>query len=97
MISSVGNSLSEDLFDDKTTRVARQFSPDLHRAARRKLLFLHDADEFSDLKVPPGNRLEAMKGDLKGYHSIRVNDQWRIIFRWKDGNCYDVKVVDYHK
>jgi toxin HigB-1 len=97
VISSFGNHLSEDLFDDKNTRATRQFPPELLRAARRKLLYLHDADQLIDLKVPPGNRLDALRGDLKGYHSIRINDQWRIIFQWKDGNCYDVKVVDYHK
>lgn len=51
---------------------------------------------LDDLKVPPGNRLEALKGDLKGYHSIRINDQWRVIFRWKDGSAHDVEVADYH-
>ena len=67
------------------------------RIARRKLLYLHDADELNDLKVPPGNRLEALKGDLKGYYSIRVNDQWRVVFGWVSGGAVDVKVVDYHK
>lgn len=97
MISSFGNQIAENLFDDKRTKVNRQFPPELFRAARRKLLYLHDADQLSDLKVPPGNRLESLKGDLKGYHSIRINSQWRIVFQWKDGNCYDVQVLDYHK
>lgn len=97
MISSFGNQLAEDLYDDKQTKATRQFPAELRRAARRKLLYLHDADQLLDLKVPIGNRLEALKGDLKGYYSVRINDQWRLIFRWKDGNSFDVKIVDYHR
>ncbi|MFZ4404586.1 MAG: type II toxin-antitoxin system RelE/ParE family toxin [Pseudobdellovibrionaceae bacterium] len=97
MIGSFGNQLAEDLYDDKRTRATRQFPPLLLRAARRKLLYLHDAGQLADLKVPPGNRLEALKGDLIGYHSIRINDQWRIIFQWKDGNAFLVQILDYHK
>ncbi len=97
MIGSFGNQLAEDLYDDKKTKATRRFPSELLRVARRKLLYLFDADQLSDLKVPPGNRLEALKGDLKGYHSIRVNDQWRVIFQWRDGNAYDVQIIDYHK
>ncbi len=97
MISSFGNQLAEDLFDDKKTKSTRLFPAELLRIARRKLLYLHDADQLTDLKVPPGNRLEILKGNLKGYHSIRINDQWKVVFCWKDGNAYDVKVIDYHK
>lgn len=61
-----------------------------------KLLYLHDAGELNDMKVPPGNRLEALKGDRAGFHSIRINDQWRLIFKWKDGNAHDVSIEDYH-
>jgi proteic killer suppression protein len=68
----------------------------IERVARRKLLFLHQAQRLEELKVPPGNRLEALKGDRKGQHSIRINDQWRICFRWKDGDAFDVEIVDYH-
>jgi proteic killer suppression protein len=60
------------------------------------LLYLHDAAELKDLQMPPGNRLEALKGKLKGLLSIRINDQWRVVFRWKNGNAYDVQVTDYH-
>jgi proteic killer suppression protein len=59
------------------------------------LLYLHDAGELKDLRAPPGNRLEHLKGSLKGFHSIRINDQWRVIFRWAGGNAFDVQVVDY--
>jgi len=62
----------------------------------RKLVALDAAEQLEDLRVPPGNRLEKLRGDRAGQHSIRVNDQWRICFRWKDGNAYDVEIVDYH-
>ena len=64
--------------------------------ARKKLVMLDSVTEIEDLRVPPGNRLEALKGDRKGHHSIRINDQWRICFKWKDGNSYDVEIADYH-
>ena len=97
MIRSFGNRLAEDLFDDIDSKVVIRFPPDLRRVARRKLLFLHDAAELSDLRVPPGNRLEALKGDLKGFFSIRINDQWRVLFNWDGGHADDVQVVDYHR
>ena len=96
MIKSFGNKLAKDLYEDKRGRTLTKFPPELLRAARRKLLYLHDADELVDLKVPPGNRLEALSGDLKGYYSIRINDQWRIIFIWNNG-VEEVEVIDYHK
>lgn len=88
---------ARDLFEDKETRATRAFPHELRRIARRKLLYLHDADELKDLRAPPGNRLEQLKGDLRGNHSIRINDQWRVIFIWKDGTSEDVQVVDYHR
>jgi len=96
VIASFGNQLTEDLYDDKVTRVTRKFPSELRRVARRKLLYIYDATELADLKAPPGNRLETLKGDLKGYHSIRINDQWRVIFQWKEGSAYEVQIVDYH-
>ena len=96
MIESFGNRLADDLFYDKASREVRKFPPELRRAARRKLLYIHDANELADLRAPPGNRLEALKGNLAGLHSIRINDQWRIIFRWQRGNALDVQIVDYH-
>ena len=68
----------------------------IERVARRKLLYLHQAKRLEDLRVPPGNRLEALKGDRKGQHCIRINDQWRICFIWKNGDVFDVEIVDYH-
>lgn len=96
MIENFGNRLAEDLFYDRTSKEVRGFSPEVKRAARRKLLYLHDAAEIVDLRVPPGNRLEALKGRLAGYYSIRINEQWRILFRWQGGNAKDVQIVDYH-
>ena len=96
MIESFGNQLAEDLFHDRQSRRTRGFPPQLRRAARRKLLYLHDASELGDLRVPPGNRLETLKGELTGYYSIRINDQWRILFRWRESSALDVTVIDYH-
>jgi toxin HigB-1 len=96
VIETFGNRLAEDLFDDRESRNVKAFPPDLRRAARRKLLYLHDAAELGDLASPPGNRLERLRGRWKDSHSIRVNDQWRIVFRWRGGNAYDVQVIDYH-
>ena len=96
MIESFGNRLAEDLFFDRRSRETRAFPPELMRVARRKVLYLHDAAELDDLRVPPGNRLEPPKGRWKGYHSIRINDQWRLVFRWEQGHAQDVTVVDYH-
>jgi proteic killer suppression protein len=66
------------------------------RVGNRKLLQLHNARSLNDLRAPPGNRLEALSGDRKGQHSMRVNDQWRICFVWDDGDAYQVEIVDYH-
>jgi proteic killer suppression protein len=96
VIESVGNQLAEDLFDDRSTKATRSFPPELRRVARRKLLYLHDAAELRDLAVPPGNRLERLKGSWEGLHSIRINDQWRVIFRWSGVSAFEVRVVDYH-
>jgi proteic killer suppression protein len=68
----------------------------IQRVARKKLVILDAAIELNDLRIPPGNRLEALKGDRKGQHSIRINDQWRICFIWNDGDAYDVEITDYH-
>ncbi len=77
-------------------RRARSLPPDIQRSARRKLLLLDAAVSLDSLRVPPGNRLEALKGSRKGQHSIRINNQWRICFVWKDGDAFDVEIVDYH-
>ena len=96
MIRNFGNRLAEDLFYDLSTRETRKFPPELRRPARKKLFMVHSAGILDDLKIPLGNRLEALKGNLKGSLSIRINDQWRIVFMWVDTGAQDVKVVDYH-
>jgi proteic killer suppression protein len=96
VIVSFENRLAEDLWDDKTSRVVRQFPPELRRAARRKLFYRNDAEQLKDLRAPPGNRLEALKSDWSGYHSIRINGQWPVIIRWESGQASDVRVLDYH-
>jgi len=79
--------------------VSRKLPPDIQKTARRKLLYLDDAEDLRDLHAPPGNRLEELRGDRAGQHSIRINDQWRICFKWVDGKARDVDAqrVDYHK
>lgn len=96
MIRSFGNALAEELYDDSRGKESRHFPKELWRAARRKLQILHEAEQVEDLRTPPGNRLERLKGDLAGFSSIRINDQWRIIFRWEQGHAYQVSVVDCH-
>jgi proteic killer suppression protein len=92
MIRSFANKDTKALFERKHVRRFLQFE----RAARRKLEILEAADILDDLRSPPGNRLEALKGDRKGQHSIRINQQWRICFIWKDSGPHDVEIVDYH-
>jgi len=75
---------------------ARRFPPDIQRAARRKLLQLHAAVAVREMAVPPGNRLETLKGNRAGQYSVRANDQWRICFRWRGSDACDVEIVDYH-
>ena len=97
MIRGFGNQLAEDLYYDRKTKATQSFPPELRRIARRKILFLHDAAELRDLRSPPGNKLEALRGNRKGSHSIRINDQWRVVFVWKGSDAYEVEVVDYHR
>jgi proteic killer suppression protein len=92
LIRSFADKDAEALFDDRSARRFRA----IERQARRKLLLLNAVGTLEELRVPPGNRLEALKGDRRGQHSIRINDQWRICFRWLDGDAWDVEIVDYH-
>ena len=77
-------------------RRARRLPSDIQSAALRKLRALDAAERVDDLRLPPGNRLEALSGDRRGQHSIRINQQWRICFRWNEGHCDDVEICDYH-
>jgi proteic killer suppression protein len=87
--------------DRETERVfrrerSRRLSRDVQRIAQRKLAVLDAAESLQDLRVPPGNRLEKLTGDRDGQHTIRINDQWRLCFRWRDGDAHDVEISDYH-
>ena len=92
MIRSFSDSATARLFADEDVSRFRA----IERQARRKLLLLHTATSLNDLRSPPGNRLEALKGDRSGQHSIRINSQWRICFVWRDGGAESVEIVDYH-
>jgi toxin HigB-1 len=92
-IRSFRDAETESVFHGRFTK---RFGNDVARAAHRRLLMLHAAKELLDLRIPPSNRLEALKGDRKGQHSIRVNNQWRVCFRWNDGDAADVELTDYH-
>ena len=94
-IQSFRDAATEDLFHGRKTSRVRRFPSDLARIALRKMDVLNGAHRLNDLRSPPANRLEALKGDLAGYHSIRVNDQWRLIFRWDEG-VHEVSLTDYH-
>lgn len=92
MIQSFRSTETEDLFHYQHSKRFRAFE----RVALRKLLQLHAATELRILVSPPGNQLEALRGGRKGQHSIRINEQWRICFVWRNGHCFDVEIVDYH-
>ncbi len=92
MIQSFRDKDTEALFED---RMVPRFRA-IERVARRRLLYLHRAVRLEDLKVPPGNRLETLKGNRAGQHSIRINAQWRICFVWRNGDALNVEIVDYH-
>ena len=96
MIHSIADQLTRDIFDGVNSKASRRFPRELHRKAGLKLDLINAAGALNDLRVPPGNQLEALRGDLKGFHSIRINDQWRIIFKWVDNNAEEVQIVDYH-
>ena len=94
MIASFGGRDTEHLFRFRTR--PPRMPPDIVKAALRRLDYLDHAAELSDLRIPPGNRLETLRGSFAGFYSIRADDQWRVIFRWLDGNALDVRVIDYH-
>ena len=97
MIRSFVNQGTEDIFDGSDTRNARKLCPrNLWQITRRKLDQINRARDLRDLSIPPGNRLESLRGNRDGQHSIRINDQFRICFRWKKGFADDVEVTDYH-
>jgi proteic killer suppression protein len=96
VIRSFADETTADLFAERSTRAARRIPVSIWPVAKRKLKWLDVAQRLSDLASPPGNRLEALKGDQKGRHSIRVNDQYRLTFRWENDDAYEVRCEDYH-
>jgi len=93
MIESFASEETEKVFRGQ---VSKKFPKDIQRTARRKLIYLDDAEDLQDLLAPPGNRLEKLKGNRTGQYSIRINDQWRICFKWSGNKAKDVEIVDYH-
>ena len=93
MIKTFRDKETESLF---ARRFTKKFPADLHRTAWRKLAILDAAESLDDLRVPPGNRLEKLSGKRAGQYSIRINDQWRICFQWREGNAHEVEITDYH-
>jgi len=97
MILTFGNKLTKALVEENSSKEVRTFPTELIREARKKLEMLHAAKELKDLLSPPGNRLKKLKGTRKGEYSIRINNQWRVTFRFEGGNAEDVCVEDYHR
>ena len=93
MVKSFKDKETEKLFN---RHFSKKLPQNVQHLARRKLIMLDAAPDLNALRIPPGNRLEALKGDRKGQHSIRINDQWRICFKWKAGDARDVEITDYH-
>jgi proteic killer suppression protein len=93
MIMSFGSKETKKIWDGERVK---GFATELQEIARRKLRMLNNSQNLTDLKIPPSNKLEKLKGKFKEYHSIRINAQWRIIFKWSKGNTSDVAIVDYH-
>ena len=96
MIISFGDKATEYLYHGKSSKGTRNYSKDILKSAVRKLDMINGAQDLLDLRSPPGNQLEALRGNLKGFHGIRINDQWRIIIKWKAGQASEVTITDYH-
>ncbi len=93
MIRSFADSETEKVYN---RTYSKKLPEDIQQRARRKLVMIDAAEELNDLRVPPGNRLEKLRGGREGQHSIRINRQWRICFRWREGDAYDFEITDYH-
>ena len=96
MILSFADKTTEDIYHGVDSKSARRIAQSIWKIAMRKLDMLNAAAKIRDLLAPPANRLETLKGNLKGCHSIRINDQYRVVFKWVDGNARDVRITDYH-
>ncbi len=93
MIASFGDKETEKIWKGQ---YSKKFPPNIQPTARRKLRMINNAQDINDLRVPPGNRLEKLSGDLEGYWSIRINKRWRIIFQWINDDAHEVEIIDYH-
>lgn len=93
MIVSFGNKESEKIWNGI---VSKKLPRGIQEVSRRKLRMINNSIDINDLRIPPANRLEKLKGDLKEFYSIRINNQWRIIFRWENGNAFNVEIMDFH-
>lgn len=93
MIVNFGNTETEKIW---CGIVSKKLPREIQEVARRKLRMINNSINITDLRIPPANRLEKLKGDLKEFYSIRINDQWRIIFKWENGNAFEVEIMDYH-
>ena len=96
MITSFGDRRTEDLFHGRTTNRIRRLPKNIMDVTVRKLDMLNAATSVNDLRSPPSNRLKRLRGEYQGFYSIRVNDQWRIVFRWASGDAAEVRIIDYH-
>jgi len=94
MIISFGSKDTEDIWLGNR---AKKIPIEIQKTGRRKLRMLNNSQNISDLRIPPSNRLERLKGKSKDYYSIRINDQWRIVFKWKNDHAHELEIVDYHK
>ena len=93
MILTFGNKETDKIWNGI---VSKKLPREIQEVARRKLRMINNSIDINDLRIPPANRLEKLKGDLKEFHSIRINNQWRIIFKWENGNAFEVEIMDYH-
>lgn len=93
MIKSFGDKETEKIWDGN---YSKKFPTEIQPLARRKLRMINSAQDIDDLRIPPGNRLEKLKGELKDFWSIRINNQWRVIFKWEENNALEVQIIDYH-
>ncbi len=93
MIISFGSKETERIWNGE---LVKRFSQEIQQVGRRKLRMLNNSQNITDLKIPPSNKLKKLKGNLKNFYSIRINDQWRIIFKFKNGNALEVEIIDYH-
>jgi len=97
VIVSFGDKATEDLFHNRQTRRVRRYPADILRRALQALDMLNAARDLRDLQASPGNRLELLKRELKGFYSVRITDRWRVVFRWRPAEAHEVRIVDYHR